>query len=77
MLSYTFIFTFNQKPGVKYILSESFCQDPLEAFFGKQRYKGGRNDNPSAKEYLDNTVTLRVQASHALDAPVQLNIFSF
>ena len=57
---------------MKYILSENFCQDPLEAFFGKQRYKGGQNDNPSAKEYLDNTVTLRVQASHALD-PVQGN----
>ncbi|KAL5494014.1 hypothetical protein EMCRGX_G015282 [Ephydatia muelleri] len=44
-----------QKPGVKFILSESFCQDPFEAFFGKQRYKGGRNDNPSSKEYLDNS----------------------
>ena len=57
---------------MKYILSESFHQDPLEAFFGKQRYKGVQNDNPSAKEYLDNTVTLREQASHALD-PVQGN----
>ena len=34
-------------PGAMYLLSERFCQDPLEAFFGKQRYKGGRNDNPS------------------------------
>ena len=58
---------------MKYILSERFCQDPLEAYFGKQRYKGGQNDNPSAKEYLDNAVvTLRVQASHALD-PVREN----
>ena len=23
--------------GVKYVLTEKFCQDPLESFFGKQR----------------------------------------
>ena len=42
-------------PGVQFLLSEKFCQDPLEAFFGKQRYKGGRNGNPSVKEFVDNT----------------------
>lgn len=36
-------------------------------FFGKQRYKGGRNENPSVKEFLDNTVSLRVQGSAALE----------
>lgn len=54
-------------PGVQFLLSEKFCQDPLEAFFGKQRYKGGRNDNPSVKEFVDNTVSLRVQGSAALE----------
>ena len=49
------------------VLSERFCQDPLESFFGKQRYKGGRNENPSVKEFLDNTVSLRVQGSSALE----------
>ena len=24
-------------PGVQYVLSEKLCQDPVEAFFGKQR----------------------------------------
>ena len=41
-----------------YLLSERFCQDPVEAFFGKQIYKGRRSDNPSAKEFLDNTEQL-------------------
>ena len=54
-------------PGVLFLLSEKFCQDPLEAFFGKQRYKGDRNDNPSVKEFVDNTVSLRVQGSAALE----------
>ena len=54
-------------PGVTCVLSERFCQDPLESFFGKQRYKGGRNENPSVKDFLDNTVSLRVQGSSALE----------
>ena len=54
-------------PGVTYLLSERFNQDPVEAFFGKQRYKGRRSDNPSVKEFLDNTVSLRVQGSAALE----------
>ena len=54
-------------PGVQYFLSEKFCQDPLESYFGKQRYKGGRSDNPSVKEFIDNSVSLRVQGSAALE----------
>ena len=54
-------------PGVTCVLSERFCQDPLESFFGKQRYKGGRSENPSVKEFLANTVSLRVQGSAALE----------
>ena len=45
-------------PGVTYLLSERFNQDPVEAVFGKQRYKGRRSDNLSVKEFLDNTVSL-------------------
>ncbi len=56
--------------GVKSLLSERFCQDPVEAF--KQRSCGGRNDNPTLKQFLDNTVTLRLQGSVALD-PVRGN----
>ena len=43
--------------GVKFILSERFCQDDLENYFGRQRAIGSRKDNPSVKEvgYNDNT----------------------
>ena len=27
-------------PGVSCVLTERFCHDPLESYFGKQRYKG-------------------------------------
>ena len=60
------------QPGVRFLLSERFCQDPLEAFFGNQRAKGGRNDHPTIKQFLDNTVSLRVQGSAALN-PVRGN----
>ena len=61
-----------KQPGVKYLFSERLTQDPLECFFGKQRACGGRNENPSARQFLDNTVSLRVQGSTALD-PVRGN----
>ena len=54
------------QPGVKFILSERFCQDPLECFFGRQRSCGGRNDNPTVQQFLKSTVSLRVQGSLAL-----------
>ena len=54
-------------PGVEYILSERLCQDPLEAFFGKQRAAGGRSDNPTVQQFCKNTVSLRVQGSAALE----------
>jgi len=54
-------------PGVSYVLTEKFCQDPLESYFGKQRYRGGWNDNPSVKQYLENAASLRVQSSAALE----------
>ena len=64
-----FIFTL---PGVKYFFSERLTQDPLEAFFGKHRARGGRSDNPTVKQFLENTVSLRVQGSAALD-PIRGN----
>ena len=53
-------------PGAQFLLSEKFCRDPLESYFGKQRYTGGRSDNPSVKEF-DNAVSLRVQGSAPLE----------
>ena len=59
-------------PGVKAIFSERFNQDPLESFFGKQRSHGGRCDNPTVKDFLYNTTSLRLQGSLAKD-PVRGN----
>lgn len=57
--------------GVGFLLSERFCH-PLEAFFGNQRAKGGRSDNPTVKQFCTSTVSLRVQGSAAL-APLRGN----
>ena len=46
--------------GVKYVLTEKFCQDSLESFFGKQRMHGGAIDNPTVATFLKNTVSLRL-----------------
>lgn len=47
-------------PGVKCFLSERISQDPLEKFFGNQRQRGGVNENPTVKEFCNNTQALRV-----------------
>ena len=46
--------------GVDYVLSDNFNQDPLEEHFGKSRSRGGSNENPSLKEYMDNQRKLLV-----------------
>jgi hypothetical protein len=53
-------------PGVKCVLTEHLNQDPLEAFFGRQRMSCGRNDNPSVSTFLKNAVSLRVKGLAAL-----------
>ncbi len=55
-----------------YVLSERFSQDPLENYFGKQRQRGGRNENPNLQQCLVNAASLRIQGSPALD-PVRGN----
>ena len=44
--------------GVKYVLTERFCQDDLENYFGKQRAIGCRRDNPNlcSVGYNDNII---------------------
>ncbi len=39
-------------PGVKSFLSEWVSQDPLEKFFGRQRQRGGVNENPTVAQFL-------------------------
>ena len=36
---------------VKYVLTEHFCKDPLENWFGGQRSLGSRKDNPSMVDF--------------------------
>ena len=42
----------------KYVLTERFCQDPLENYFGRQRSLGARKDNPTLRKigYNDNSI---------------------
>lgn len=50
-------------PGVEYLLSEVFSQDPLERYFSRQRHRGGSNDNPPACMVPYNASTLVQQQS--------------
>ncbi len=49
-----------------FILSERFNHDPLESFFGQQRARGGRSDNPNIRTFLYNTQAIRVQRIMAI-----------
>lgn len=60
------------KPGVKVFLSERLTQDPLEKLFGTQRQRGRAHENPSVKEFCQNTEALRVINSFCVD-PVKGN----
>ena len=44
--------------GMKYVLSEKFCQHDIEDYFGKQRAIGRRKDNPNVRDagYNDNMI---------------------
>ena len=59
-------------PEVKAVFSERFNQDPLESFFGKQRSHGGHCDNPTVRDFVYTTTSLRVQGSMAKD-PIKGN----
>ena len=56
----------------QFLLSERLSQDPLENYFGCQRGRGGRNENPSVGSTLDSAQSIRVQRSLALK-PVRGN----
>ena len=36
--------------GLKYVLSEKFCQDDVENYLGRQRAIGRREENPNVKD---------------------------
>ena len=47
--------------GFQYLLSERFMQDVLEDYFGHQRAKDGRSDNPTAQQFGYNDLTIAAQ----------------
>lgn len=47
--------------GFQYVLSERFMQDVVEDYFGHQRGKGGRSDNPTAQQFGYNDLTIAAQ----------------
>ena len=54
-------------PNVTSFLSERISQDPLEKFFGRQRMRGGVNDNPNVAQFLINNMALRTINTIHLD----------
>ena len=48
------------KEGFQFVLTECFCQDVLEEYFGRQRGIGRRNDNPTVFQfgYNDNIIRM-------------------
>lgn len=55
-------------PGVKFVLSDRFSQDPLEKYFGNQRQRGGTNENPSVQQMVHNASALRALRSVTLNS---------
>jgi len=49
--------------GMEFVLTERFCQDPVEEYFGKQRKIGRRSDNPDIHRFGYNNNTIRIQRS--------------
>ena len=47
--------------GFQYVLTERFMQDVVEDYFGHQRAKDGRSDNPTAQQFGYNDLTIAAQ----------------
>ena len=47
--------------GFQYVLTKRFMQDVVEDYFGHQRAKGGRSDNPTAQQFGYNDLTIAAQ----------------
>ena len=53
------------REGFDYVLTERFCQDVLEVYFGYQRGMGRRADNPSLKEFRYDANAIAIQGQLA------------
>ena len=55
-----------------FLLSGHLNQDPIENYFGQQWARGGSSENPSVRQVLDNSMSIKQQGSLAL-MPVRGN----
>ena len=53
-------------PGVQYVLSGKFSQDPLEIYFSKQRGCGGNDENPTALDFNRNARNIFVAGTSGI-----------
>lgn len=61
--SVTEVVRFLLEEGMEFVLTERFCQDPVEEYFGKQRQLGRRSDNPDIRQFGYNSNTIRIERS--------------
>lgn len=54
--------------GVPYVMSNVYCQDPIEEHFGRHRGLGRRSRNPSIYEY--GYITVLLQLNHNASQPI-------
>lgn len=47
--------------GMQFVLTERFCQDPTEEYFGNQHKMGRRSDNPDVHAFGYNNNAIRIQ----------------
>ena len=47
-------------PGVKFLMNNRICQDPLKKFFGQQRQRNRVKENSNVSEFIKNTQALHV-----------------
>ena len=48
---------------MEFLLTERFCQDLVEEYFGKQHQLGRRSDNPDFHQFGYNSNTIRIERS--------------
>ena len=51
--------------GFEFVLTERFCQDLLEEYFGNQRARGRQSNNPTANEFVYNDLSIATQCGIA------------
>ena len=61
VLSHVEAIKFLLEQGFQYVLTERFMQDVLEDYFGHQRARGCRSDNPTAQQFGYNDLTIATQ----------------